>query len=124
MPAHRLGRGQHLHLRVPAAGAVWRIAGQVRSGPLEPAPDGWPASAPLPQARSGCDLVSGRLQVCIHPTEVFHAQVAPDVTVVMIGAWEVLDHLIDGVAIRFPDPAWLSVHAALGLDCPIGGATT
>jgi peptidoglycan/LPS O-acetylase OafA/YrhL len=38
--------------------------------------------------------------------------VEPDVTVVMVGAWEVLDHLIDGVAIRFPDPAWFDVVSA------------
>jgi peptidoglycan/LPS O-acetylase OafA/YrhL/lysophospholipase L1-like esterase len=38
-----------------------------------------------------------------------HEQVEPDVSVVMVGAWEVLDHLIDGVAIRFPDPAWFDV---------------
>jgi peptidoglycan/LPS O-acetylase OafA/YrhL len=37
------------------------------------------------------------------------AQVEPDVTVLMVGAWEVLDRLIDGVPIRFPDPAWFDV---------------
>jgi hypothetical protein len=41
-----------------------------------------------------------------------HALVEPDVTVVMVGAWEVLDHLVDGVAIRFPDPAWFDVVTA------------
>jgi hypothetical protein len=40
------------------------------------------------------------------------AQVDPDVTVLMVGAWEVLDHLIDGVAVRFPDPAWFDVVTA------------
>jgi hypothetical protein len=41
-----------------------------------------------------------------------HAQVEPDITVLMVGAWEVLDHLIDGVAVRFPDPAWFDVVSA------------
>jgi peptidoglycan/LPS O-acetylase OafA/YrhL len=40
------------------------------------------------------------------------AQVDPDVTVLMVGAWEVLDHLIDGVAVRFPDQAWFDVVTA------------
>lgn len=39
-------------------------------------------------------------------------QVEPDITVLMVGAWEVLDHLIDGVAVRFPDPAWFDVVGA------------
>jgi peptidoglycan/LPS O-acetylase OafA/YrhL len=41
-----------------------------------------------------------------------HAQVEPDITVLMVGAWEVLDRLIDGVAVRFPDPAWFDVVSA------------
>ncbi len=39
-------------------------------------------------------------------------QVEPDVTVLMVGAWEVLDRLIDGVEVRFPDPAWFDVVSA------------
>jgi hypothetical protein len=30
----------------------------------------------------------------------------------MVGAWEVLDRLVDGVAVRFPDPAWFDVVTA------------
>jgi hypothetical protein len=40
------------------------------------------------------------------------ALVEPDITVVMVGAWEVLDHLINGVAVRFPDPPWFDVVSA------------
>ena len=40
------------------------------------------------------------------------AQVQPAITVVMVGAWEVLDHLVDGVAVRFPDPGWFDVVSA------------
>jgi peptidoglycan/LPS O-acetylase OafA/YrhL len=51
------------------------------------------------------------------------AQVEPDITVVMVGAWEVLDHLIDGVAVRFPDPAWFDVvRAGVRESLEIAGA--
>jgi len=35
--------------------------------------------------------------------------VDPDAVIVMIGAWEVLDHQIDGEITRFPDPAWSDI---------------
>ena len=36
-------------------------------------------------------------------------QVEPDIAVVMVGAWEVLDHRVDGVDVEFPDPAWFEL---------------
>jgi hypothetical protein len=36
----------------------------------------------------------------------FTAALQPDIVVVMIGAWEVLDHRVDGLDIRFPSPQW------------------
>jgi len=36
-------------------------------------------------------------------------QVEPDLSVVMVGAWEVLDHRVDGLDVRFPDPGWFDV---------------
>ena len=36
----------------------------------------------------------------------FSNALQPDVVVVMIGAWEVLDHRVDGRDIRFPSPEW------------------
>ena len=35
----------------------------------------------------------------------------PDIVVVMIGAWEVLDHRVDGRDIRFPSPEWEALVA-------------
>lgn len=49
--------------------------------------------------------------------------VDPDVTVVMIGAWEVLDHLVGDAAHRFPDDGWFSiVRSAVGEALDIAGA--
>ncbi len=36
----------------------------------------------------------------------FGTALQPDIVVVMIGAWEVLDHRVDGRDIRFPSPEW------------------
>ena len=36
----------------------------------------------------------------------FSDALQPDIVVVMIGAWEVLDHRVDGQDIRFPSPEW------------------
>jgi peptidoglycan/LPS O-acetylase OafA/YrhL len=44
-------------------------------------------------------------------TDAF-VQVEPDISVVMVGAWEVLDHLVDGIEIEFPDAAWFDVVGA------------
>ena len=50
------------------------------------------------------------------------AQVRPDVAVVMIGAWEVLDHNVEGGVVRFPDPAWYDlVRTAVGEAISIAG---
>ncbi len=55
-------------------------------------------------------------------TDAF-VQVEPDITVVMVGAWEVLDHFIDGVSIRFPDPAWFDIVGSAVRDAiAIAGA--
>jgi peptidoglycan/LPS O-acetylase OafA/YrhL len=40
--------------------------------------------------------------------------VQPDAVVVMVGAWEVLDHVVDGETLRFPAPAW-SAHVRLAV---------
>jgi hypothetical protein len=49
--------------------------------------------------------------------------VDPDVTVVMIGAWEVLDHLVGDVAHRFPDDGWFTiVRGAVSEALDIAGA--
>ena len=49
--------------------------------------------------------------------------VQPDVSVVMIGAWEVLDHLVDDRRISFPDPAWYDVvRAAISDALDVAGA--
>jgi peptidoglycan/LPS O-acetylase OafA/YrhL len=37
------------------------------------------------------------------------ATLRPDVSVVMVGAWEVLDHAVDGRIHRFPSPEWSAV---------------
>ncbi len=49
--------------------------------------------------------------------------VQPDVSVVMIGAWEVLDHLVDGRRISFPDPEWYDiVRTAISDAFDVAGA--
>ena len=90
---------------------------------LDPGPD-WNLQA---FARLGCSISAGNPldagsdvgiiqgEMCdVWRTEWADAvaQVDPDVTVVMIGAWEVLDRIIDGVAVRYPDPAWFEVVTA------------
>jgi peptidoglycan/LPS O-acetylase OafA/YrhL len=90
---------------------------------LDPGPE-WNLQA---FARLGCSITAGNAldagsdvgiiqgEMCdVWRTEWADAvaQVDPDVTVLMVGAWEVLDHLIDGVAVRFPDPAWFDVVTA------------
>jgi peptidoglycan/LPS O-acetylase OafA/YrhL len=72
-------------------------------------------------ARTGCGFVEGepvdadsstpvtRPPECAAWRQEFAEAVEwvrPDVTVVMMGAWEVLDHRIAGIDVRFPDPAW------------------
>ena len=48
----------------------------------------------------------------------------PDVVVVMIGAWEVLDHRVDGHDIRFPSPEWESlVGTALDEAADVAGSS-
>ncbi len=52
-----------------------------------------------------------------------HAQVEPDIAIIMVGAWEVLDHRVDGVDIKFPDPAWFDlVRGAIRDAIAIAGA--
>jgi peptidoglycan/LPS O-acetylase OafA/YrhL len=90
---------------------------------LDPGPD-WNVQA---FARLGCSISAGNPldagsdvgiiqgEMCdVWRTEWAEAveQVDPDVTVLMVGAWEVLDRIIDGVAVRFPDPAWFDVVTA------------
>ena len=90
---------------------------------LDPGPD-WNVQA---FARLGCSISAGNPldagsdvgiiqgEMCdVWRTEWADAvaQVDPDVTVLMVGAWEVLDRIIDGVAVRFPDPAWFDVVTA------------
>jgi len=88
---------------------------------------GWTASA---AARLGCGLVPGQFvdaggtQAHLGPppecarwqrewTDAA-AVFDPDVSVVMVGAWDVLDHRIDGVDIRFPSAGWSdAIHDAL-----------
>ncbi len=41
----------------------------------------------------------------------FSDALQPDIVVVMIGAWEVLDHRVDGRDIRFPSPEWETLVA-------------
>lgn len=51
--------------------------------------------------------------------------VDPDAVVVMIGAWEVLDHQVDGQLVRFPAPAWADIIRSTFADAidTIGTAT-
>ncbi len=45
--------------------------------------------------------------------------VQPDAVVVMVGAWEVLDHVVDGEALRFPTAAW-SAHVRTAVRTAAG----
>jgi peptidoglycan/LPS O-acetylase OafA/YrhL len=52
----------------------------------------------------------------------------PDVSIIMIGAWEVLDHLVDGRRLSFPSPEWTShieqaVRRAVDTATAPGGQT-
>ena len=48
----------------------------------------------------------------------------PDVVAVMIGAWEVLDHRVDGVDIRFPSDAWRTLVRDAIADAVSAASTT
>ncbi len=90
-------------------------------------------------ARIGCGFVDGRAidsdssEPVLRPpeceqwrTEFADAvdDVRPHVTIVMIGAWEVLDHLIDGVEVRFPSRGWYdSVRTAVDEVVAIAAAS-
>ena len=91
---------------------------------LDPGPD-WNVQA---FARLGCSISAGdphdagsdvaiaQGEMCdVWRTEWTEAveQVDPDVTVLKVGAREVLEHIIDGVAVRFPDQAWFYVVTAV-----------
>ncbi len=45
----------------------------------------------------------------------YHSALQPDVAVLMSGPWEVLDHRVDGVDIRFPSAEW-DQHVREGLE--------
>jgi hypothetical protein len=50
--------------------------------------------------------------------------VQPDVVVMMVGAWELLDHKVEGRILRFGTPEWAdSVRAALDEGVRIAGST-
>ncbi len=50
--------------------------------------------------------------------------VQPDAVVVMVGAWEVLDHVVDGETLRFPGAAWSAhVREAVRTAGRIAGAS-
>jgi len=47
----------------------------------------------------------------------------PDIVAVMVGAWEVFDHRIDGLDVRFESPTWRSVTRA-ALSAAVTAAST
>ncbi|HSL73477.1 MAG TPA: acyltransferase family protein [Ilumatobacteraceae bacterium] len=47
----------------------------------------------------------------------------PDVVVVMVGSWEMLDHRVDGIDYRFPSDAWYQLVSS-GIDDAIGIAAS
>ena len=53
----------------------------------------------------------------------YAAVLEPDIVVVMVGAWEVFDHEVDGSAVRFPSEAWSAVVRDAFADA-VAGATT
>ena len=54
----------------------------------------------------------------------FSNALQPDVVVVMIGAWEVLDHRVEGRDIRFPSPEWAAlVGTTLGDAADAAGSS-
>ena len=64
---------------------------------------------------------------CVDWREIWPAYVSaldPDIVVVMIGAWEVLDHLVDGRDIRFPSPEWDELIATTLVGAADAAATT
>jgi peptidoglycan/LPS O-acetylase OafA/YrhL len=81
-------------------------------------------------ARVGCGTVAGGTIDVDADVPTYHGSVCaqwkaewadaveivqPDVSVVMIGPWEVMDHRIDGVDVRFPSPEWTEAVRA-GID--------
>lgn len=49
--------------------------------------------------------------------------VEPEVSVIMIGAWEVLDHLVDDQRMSFPEPGWYDVvRTAISDTMDVAGA--
>jgi lysophospholipase L1-like esterase len=88
---------------------------------------GWAASA---SARLGCGVVPGQFvdagssrphlgppPECLRWQRDWTDAAAvfePDISVLMLGAWDVLDHRIDGVDVRYPSAAWTTaVRSAL-----------
>jgi peptidoglycan/LPS O-acetylase OafA/YrhL len=74
-----------------------------------------------PMARVGCGTVAGVTIDVDADVPTYHGSacdnwraewaeavdvVQPDVAIVMIGPWEVMDHRIDGVDVRYPSPEW------------------
>jgi hypothetical protein len=51
------------------------------------------------------------------------ASVQPAVTIMMFGPWDVLDHLVDGTAVRFGTPQWQQlVSASVGQALDVAGS--
>jgi peptidoglycan/LPS O-acetylase OafA/YrhL len=83
--------------------------------------DGWYAES---HATLGCGLTPGGAvdvgrteptaanEQCPNWVEEWSASIEfvdPDVSVVMVGSWEVLDHLVDGSIVRYPSPEWTTL---------------
>ncbi|MEM9513480.1 MAG: acyltransferase family protein [Actinomycetota bacterium] len=66
----------------------------------------------------GSDRASPTPDECASWTDVWsaaHSALQPDVGVLMSGPWEVLDHRVDGVDIRFPSAEW-DQHVRAGIE--------
>jgi hypothetical protein len=89
----------------PAPLPGWHVTAQARLGCGVAQGNPWSDRSYIP-AGDDCHQWPAEWQAAI-------AAVHPDVVILMVGAWEVLDHRVDGQVLRFGTPAW---------DQVVGGA--